>query len=387
MTWRSIAASILVLLAAGSWTLADRRAEIRALYQQIAAAEPAVALAALDRLGNGPHADLEELRARLRRRERPMDLLERGMGGISEGRRSAVVLSAVEIALPLVAEAPEDPVLIANLVWALDYAPGRDPLFAPRARDLRDQVLEPLRRLRPPPPGPGSEDPDWADLPGGIFWMGSAPGGMASGESLQGELQLGGPGREVEISPFRMLIHEVTNEEYRRLVPEHPGADDLPATVETWYEAYTYAAWLGGRLPTEAEWEFAARVGCRFEYCTRLGKETTLAEVAWVRWNSGNADYGHPVMQLEPNQWGLFDLYGNAAEWVADWADEYPAAAERDPWGPPAGVRRIERGGATWYTSPETSVRATARGARHPGRGSPTRQGFRVVHPAASDGG
>ncbi|MCG8457893.1 MAG: SUMF1/EgtB/PvdO family nonheme iron enzyme, partial [Holophagales bacterium] len=65
------------------------------------------------------------------------------------------------------------------------------------------------------------------------------------------------PRHPVSISAFRLLRREVTNEDYRRLFPSHEGEADLPATHVTWYEAYTYAAWLGGRLPTEAEWEYA----------------------------------------------------------------------------------------------------------------------------------
>ena len=158
------------------------------------------------------------------------------------------------------------------------------------------------------------------------------------------------PLREVTISPFRMARHEVTNAEYRRLVPEHPGADDLPAGFVSWYEAYTYAAWLGGRLPTEAEWEYAARAGCPHTYCDRRGRPTTLEAVAWAARNSRNLETGEvmaqPVMQLEPNPWGLYDMLGNVWEWTADGFAGYTDEAKRDPWSPALpGTGRIFRAG------------------------------------------
>ena len=136
-----------------------------------------------------------------------------------------------------------------------------------------------------------------------------------------------------------MQRHEVTNAEYRRLVPDyHPdGDDDLPVALVTWYAAYTYAAWLGGRLPTEAEWEYAARAGCPYAYCTRDGRKTTVDAVAWTLRNSRDASTiesaPRPVMQREPNPWGLYDLLGNLWEWTADWHGKYRDGSQHDPWG------------------------------------------------------
>ncbi|MCP4663222.1 MAG: formylglycine-generating enzyme family protein, partial [bacterium] len=298
-----IAAAALIFLALvawGAWTWARQRAEHRALREQVAEGGPEVALWAFARLSAGPDADLEELRSLLRQR-----FIELDLGGVGDEERSAMVLRAVEIALPWVEETPEDSVLISNLVWVLDFAPGRDPPFAERARALRDRVLRPLRRLRPPPPLPEPGNPDWVDVPAGSFQI-----------SNEGS-------RQVSVSAFRMLRHEVTNAEYRLLMPDQPGDDDLPAANVSWYEAYTYAAWLGGRLPTEAEWGYAARAGCPYTYCTREGLETTVDEVAWTRRNSRDPESGEPspqpVMQLEPNPWGLFDMLGNLTEWTADW--------------------------------------------------------------------
>ncbi len=366
--WRAagramIAAVVLILAVAGAWSWARRLAERRALLEQIAEGEPEAAFQTLDRLAGellpaGPDADLEELRSRLRQRESPTDVLERGMGGVSEERRSAAVLRAVEIVLPLLDETPDDPVLIANLVWALDYAPCRDPVHASRARILRDRVLEPLRRRRPPPPLPGPEDPDWVSIPGGTFWMGSGP--EERPEPLFARRER--PRHRVTVSPFRMSRHPVTNREYRRFVPDHVGTANLPVRWLTWYQAYTYAAWIGGRLPTEAEWELAARAGCAHDYCTRDGGEATVDQVAWTSRNATDPESREPisraVKQLEPNPWGLFDMLGNLGTFTADWYGPYSGAPQVDPLGPTAGEERAGRGGC-YYLAPEWAHPAT----------------------------
>ena len=193
---------------------------------------------------------------------------------------------------------------------------------------------------------------------------------MGTGDDEEG-LDDERPQREVTVSAFRMQRHEVTNAEYRRLVPDHePGAaDDQPAGFITWYAAYTYAAWSGARLPTEAEWEYAARAGCPFAYCTRDGLETTVDVVAWTRRSFRDPVTGEPaprpVMRLEPNPWGLYDVLGNAWEWCEDWYGDYDKDTVTDPSGPPKGPYRVFRGGS-WFDYAR-GVRAAYRRYYHPG--------------------
>ena len=163
MIWSLASAAVLALVAFGVWSWAAALAARRALLDQVAQGEPEAAFQALDRarreeVGSG------ELLALLRQRKVPSVVLERGLGGLEGPERGAAVLAAVELMLPLIEETPEDPVLIANLVWALDYAPARDPPFAARARELRERVLAPRRRLRPPPALPEPGDPDWIEI-------------------------------------------------------------------------------------------------------------------------------------------------------------------------------------------------------------------------------
>ncbi len=392
------AAVLLAVVTWGTWSWVQQGSEQQALLALVEKGEPGTALRAIDQLLNDPPPVFSilipiertpptaaDLLALLRRREVPMDVLEQGLGDIPEGQRSATVVQVVEIALPWVRETPEDnglqdtdyAMLIANLVWALDYGPGRQASYASRAQTLRERVLEPLRERWPPLPA-FDDDPEWISVPAGTFQMGSSDDEGDKEEH---------PRHEVTLSPFRIQRHEVTNAEYRLLVPDHQGQDQAPAGDLTWYQATTYAAWRGGRLPTEAEWEYAARAGCGHPYCRRDGSAATVDEVAWTLRNSTDPDTGESapslVEQLEPNPWGLHDMLGNLWEWTTDWYGEYPVQEQRDPWGPPTGEGgRVLRGGDS--TSAAIKARSAARLVYAP-RSDFGFQGFRVVLPGHVD--
>ena len=284
---RTVAGMLTIFVAAVAWLFADRRARYAAELDHVSTGEPEIAFAAVDRLTQAPDFDAEVILDRLRQREQPFDVFEKGLGGVEVPRRADVLVRVAELAQPILEESPEDPVLIASLVWALDFF-ARDPEYVDRALELRNQALAPLRQKRPPPPMPGPDDPHWADIPAGTFWMGAGPDEGRDKPDMQDEY----PRHRVSLSGFRMMVHEVTNAEYRRFIPNHEGADELPAVGMNWFEAYAYAAWLGGRLPTESEWEYAARAGCTFLYCKRDGSEAALSEVAWWVGNSTHPETG-----------------------------------------------------------------------------------------------
>ncbi|MEM8960614.1 MAG: SUMF1/EgtB/PvdO family nonheme iron enzyme [Acidobacteriota bacterium] len=377
-----LAAVVLVVIGAVASSWANHRAEQRALRDQVAQADPDVAFAALDRLAEDGGLSDDELRTLLETRDRPLDLLEHGLAGLPPRERDRAVLRTVDLMLPWVAERPDDPRLLSILVWALDFAPGRHETSRERAAELREQVLAPVRATYPPPALPAPGNDDWIDLPAGSFMMGLPPNARGFGTEQ--------PRHHVTVSAFRIMRHEVTHGEYRRLVPDYLAAvaADIPAGYLSWYQAYAYAAWLGGRLPTEAEWEYAARSGCAKAPCGADGEIATLDSVAWTLRNARSETTGEPfsrpVMSLAPNAWGLYDTLGNLSEWTASWFGVYTEKPVSDPWGPathPSG-QRIYRGGAYWLGAASASVAVRfviAPDSRDAGHG------FRVVLPVPAD--
>jgi formylglycine-generating enzyme required for sulfatase activity len=159
-------------------------------------------------------------------------------------------------------------------------------------------------------------------IPSGSFTMGCSPG---DDECQPTETEP----HEVTITKgFWIGQHEVTQQVYRKVIgtnPSHFKGDKLPVEDTSWNEAYTYCRAIGGRLPTEAEWEYAARAG------TSGSRYGDLDRIAWYNKNSGNKT--HEVAQKDPNAWGLYDTLGNVNEWTADLPDKdaTPSAATPDP--------------------------------------------------------
>lgn len=162
--------------------------------------------------------------------------------------------------------------------------------------------------------------------------------------------------------------YEVTQGEYEELIGSNPslfkGNPQRPVEDVTWFNAMDYCtrlterertagnlpAGFAYRLPTEAEWEYAARAGTttRFSYGDDPDYKL-LGAYAWYGGNSGLIT--HPVGQKHPNPWGLYDLHGNVFEWGLDWFGQLPGGSVTDPQGPDTGTDRIIRGGY-WDSSP-----------------------------------
>jgi formylglycine-generating enzyme required for sulfatase activity len=248
-----------------------------------------------------------------------------------------------------------------------------------------------------PPPGTVRENPKdglpYAWIPPGSFQMGCSSGGEdcqdnekpAHPVTLSKGYWLGQT--EVTVGAYQRFAEETG----RRMPPEpgwmgralNPGWGDkaMPIVDVTWDEAQTYCSWAGGRLPTEAEWEYAARAG------STEARYGDLDEIAWYAGNSGrerlditslskedylkrineNGNNMHEVGQKQANGFGLYDVLGNVWEWVNDWFDEtyYQNRPAQDPPGPEGGQNRSLRGGA-WYVGP-TSIHLSYRYRFSPG--------------------
>ena len=177
------------------------------------------------------------------------------------------------------------------------------------------------------------------------------------------------PAHRIMISAFYLDMFEVTNMEYHEFCMEtsrklpifwgmdefHCGPEypDHPVIGVSWRDADAYAEWKGKRLPTEAEWEYAARgglAGKKYPLGNRI--DTTAANYSEKGITRGTMH----ICSYTPNGYGLYDMCGNVAEWVADWyaADYYRISPMEDPPGPKEGKFKVIRGGG-WHSGPGCS--------------------------------
>ena len=184
---------------------------------------------------------------------------------------------------------------------------------------------------------------------------------------------------------FFMGKYEVTQAQWSAIMDNNPSEfKDNARPVETvsWNDVQAFILKLNTkeetntyRLPTEAEWEYAARADSESSYA--FGSDTNiLSQYAWYRNNSGGKT--HPVGQLNPNAWGLYDMHGNVHEWCQDWFDRkyYSKSPSTAPSGPSTGLAKALRGGD--WGSEDWYCRCASRSLSLPGRRS-NRLGFRLI--------
>jgi formylglycine-generating enzyme required for sulfatase activity len=190
---------------------------------------------------------------------------------------------------------------------------------------------------------------------GGTFQMGATP--EQGSEIDEDEL----PVHSVTLSDYWIGETEVTQLLWHAVMGSNPslcaGDSQLPVENVSWDDCQEFITRLNQltgqsfRLPTEAEWEFAARGGNSSQGYKYAGSNT-IGDVAWYYDNScalgsSSPDYGtHPVATKSPNELGLYDMSGNVWEWCQDWYGSYSSSAQTDPVGPSSGSNRVERGGS-----------------------------------------
>ncbi|MFK7928014.1 MAG: formylglycine-generating enzyme family protein [Myxococcota bacterium] len=259
--------------------------------------------------------------------------------------------------------------------------------------------------------------PSLVRIPGGTFQMGSPtqsqpltlenfignqPGADVAARSDEF------PMHDVTISTFFMCRTEVTRRHLATALKQECAEDcDLPAVEVSWHDAAralnaitdtenaefgtqltrcyqgedqemtAVADCTGFRLPTEAEWEYAARAG-RQSIWPHGDDAKTLKKYAWYSSNAKNKP--HPVGKLKPNPWSLYDMFGNAGEWVSDWYGPYEAGSVTNPTGPIGGEFAILRGGS--FVSVSRWSRAASRDKWGKSNQSIRSSGFRCARSA-----
>ena len=163
------------------------------------------------------------------------------------------------------------------------------------------------------------------------------------------------PTHQVTLSSYYIGETEVTQALWKAVMDSNPSGlegDDLPVEYVSWNDCQTFISKLNAltgknfHLPTEAEWEFAARGGNQSRH-TQYSGSSRIDDVAWNRGNSG--DKMHPVKTKQPNELGIYDMSGNVWEWCQDWNGDYSSYAQTNPTGASSGSRRVYRGGSWFY--------------------------------------
>jgi formylglycine-generating enzyme required for sulfatase activity len=223
---------------------------------------------------------------------------------------------------------------------------------------------------------PSTTEIRWVSIAAGSFEMGCSPGDADCDDSEK-------PVHTVNVPAFEISETPITQAQYQAQIGSNPSnfstCADCPVETVKWYEAKAFCEAIAARLPTEAEWEYAARAGTSTSYYS--GNETScLNEIAWHTGNSSNQT--QPVGEKLGNDYCLFDMVGNVWEWVEDcWHDDYSGSpTDSSAWLDGACTYRVLRGGS--YGAGALTMRSSNRNGDYPDMyfvSYPTGPGFRCV--------
>ena len=193
------------------------------------------------------------------------------------------------------------------------------------------------------------------EVEGGSFIMGATPHRDGFDES---------PTHRVTLSTFYLGETEVTQELWQAVMGSNPSqfsGQKRPVEQVDWNDCQVFITKLNAltgrqfRLPSEAEWEFAARDGKKIRLYRKYSGFHIIDYVAWYSGNSNNQT--QEVAQRKPNDLGIYDMSGNVREWCQDWYGEYDSSEQTNPTGPASGVYRVNRGGSWWDSADECRLR------------------------------
>lgn len=221
---------------------------------------------------------------------------------------------------------------------------------------------------------------EFVDIPAGTFTMGSPSSEKGRKDD---EIQ-----HQVTLSAFKMSKYTITVEQYDLFCEAtgrtKPGASvrgNYPVSRVTWYDAAAFAEWVGCRLSTEAEWEYAARANTTTPFytgdCLTSDQANFNGQEPYTNCEKGEfRKEALPVGSFSPNAFGLYDMHGNMCEWTNDWYGEYNIDKKMNPKGPETGEIKVIRGGGFW--NPGWRCRSACRVGDPPGnRGAGL--SFRIV--------